>query len=102
MFNPFEDSDDNDIISEVGLLEFLAESKDRETTIKSNNKLNMDKILTFLSGKKNIIAGLITTTSAYLVSCGYINADTGAFIAAISLIVFGAASVATGKLVYGK
>jgi len=66
----------------------------------------MDKkmltILKFLSGKKNIIAGIITTTSAYLVEMGTIDPKTGAYIAAISLLVFGTASVATGKFVYKK
>lgn len=56
---------------------------------------NLDKILIWLSGKKSIIAGIITTTSAYLVNLGQIRAETGAYIAAISLIVFGTASVAT-------
>ena len=62
----------------------------------------MNKILVWLSGKKSIIAGLITTTSAYLVSIGYINADTGAFIAAISLIIFGSASLATTRMIQNK
>jgi hypothetical protein len=60
------------------------------------------KILKFLSGKKSIIAGVITTTSAFLVTQGLINAETGTFISAISLLVFGTASIATGKLVYNK
>jgi hypothetical protein len=62
----------------------------------------MKKILKFLSGKKNIIAGIITTTSAYMVDMGYIDTQTGIFIASISLLIFGAASVATGKIVYNK
>jgi len=94
----YQDKTDDSIISEVGLSAFLAESKNRETTIINNNNIMLNKILTFLSGKKSIIAGLITTTSAYLVSIGYINADTGAFIAAISLIIFGTASVATTRM----
>lgn len=59
-------------------------------------------ILIWLSGKKSIIAGLVTTTSAYLVDIGHIDPTTGAYIAAISLLIFGTASVATGKIVYGK
>lgn len=55
----------------------------------------MTKILKFLEGKKNIIAGIITTTSAYLVLQGVIGAETGTFISAISLLVFGSASLAT-------
>ena len=52
----------------------------------------------FLSGKKNIIAGIITTTSAYFVEMGTIDARTGVFIASLSLIVFGTASIATTKI----
>lgn len=55
----------------------------------------MDKFLKFLSGKKSIIAGLITTTSAYLASVSVIGIDTATYINAISLVVFGSASVAT-------
>lgn len=62
----------------------------------------MKSLLKFLSGKKNIIAGIITTTSAYLVLQGVIVPETGAYINAISLLVFGSASIATGKLIYGK
>lgn len=62
----------------------------------------MKKLLKFLSGKKNIIAGIITTTSAFLVLQGVINAETATYINAISLLVFGSASMATGKIVYGK
>ena len=62
----------------------------------------LKQILTWLSGKKSIIAGLITTTSAFLVSEGVITAEQGTFIASISLILFGSASYATGKIVYNK
>jgi hypothetical protein len=62
----------------------------------------LKSILVWLSGKKSIIAGLITTTSAYLVEVGQIDSATGAYIAAICLLVFGTASIATGKIVYGK
>lgn len=62
----------------------------------------MVKILTFLSGKKSIIAGLVTTTSAFLAFQGVITPETATYINAISLIIFGTASVATGKMVYGK
>lgn len=58
----------------------------------------MKTILKFLNGKKNIIAGIITTTSAYLVLSGVISSDTAVYINAISLLVFGSASVATGKM----
>jgi hypothetical protein len=59
-------------------------------------------ILIWLSGKKSIIAGIITTTSAYLVEMGTIDPITGAYIAAMSLLFFGTASIATGKVIYGK
>jgi len=62
----------------------------------------LKEILIWLSGKKSVIAGLITTTAAYLVNIEQINAETGAYIAAISLIIFGTASIATGKIVYNK
>lgn len=59
-------------------------------------------ILAWLSGKKSIIAGLITTTSAYLAAVGVITPELATYINAMSLIIFGAASVATGKIVYNK
>ncbi len=58
----------------------------------------MRTILKFLSGKKNIIAGIITTTSAYLALQGIISADTAVYINAVSLLIFGSASVATGQM----
>lgn len=60
------------------------------------------QILNWLSGKKSIIAGIITTTSAYLASTGVITNDLAVYINGISLLVFGSASYATGKLVYNK
>lgn len=58
--------------------------------------------LAWLSGKKSIIAGLITTTSAYLALTGVITPELATYINAISLLFFGTASIATGKLVYDK
>jgi len=63
---------------------------------------NLKEILEWLSGKKNIIAGLITTTSAYLVTIGNIQMDTALYINAMTLIIFGSASYATGKYIYNK
>jgi len=63
---------------------------------------NLKKILAWLSGKKSIIAGLITTTSAYLATTGVITQDLAVYINAISFLIFGTASVATAKLVYNK
>ena len=59
----------------------------------------MYKILKFLQGKKNIIAGLITTTSAFLVFKGVLNAEDATYINALSLLVFGSASIATGQMI---
>jgi hypothetical protein len=60
------------------------------------------QILAWLSGKKSIIAGLITTTSAFLALEGVISAELATYINAVSLILFGSASIATGKIVYNK
>jgi hypothetical protein len=59
-------------------------------------------ILKWLSGKKSIIAGILNLTSAFLVLKGIIDADTGAYISGLILLIFGSASYATGKLVYNK
>ena len=48
-----------------------------------------------MDGKKTIIAGIITTTSAYLVEIGKLDPKTGVYIASMTLLVFGSASVAT-------
>ena len=56
---------------------------------------SMNKILKYLSGKKNIIAGIITTTSAFLALKGLIGADVATYINAMSLVIFGSASIAT-------
>lgn len=61
----------------------------------------MNKILKWLEGKKSIIAGIITTISAYLVSIGTISENTGILIASLSLLIFGTASIATTKM-YAK
>jgi hypothetical protein len=60
------------------------------------------QVLGWLSGKKSIIAGIITTTSAYLVTTGTITNDMAVYINAISLLIFGSASYATGKIIYNK
>jgi hypothetical protein len=59
-------------------------------------------ILVWLSGKKSIIAGIITTTSAYLAAQGMITPEFAIYINGITLLVFGSASVATGQIVYKK
>lgn len=62
----------------------------------------LKQILTWLSGKKSIIAGLITTTSAFLATQGVITPDLAVYINAISLLIFGSASIATSSIVYNK
>lgn len=62
----------------------------------------MKSILKFLEGKKSVIAGIITTTSAFLALKGIIGADVATYINAISLLVFGSASLATTAMYKGK
>jgi hypothetical protein len=59
-------------------------------------------ILAWLSGKKTIISGAIMTTSAYLAAIGVIDGGLAAYINAMTLLIFGAAAVATGPIVYNK
>lgn len=64
------------------------------------NSMNKQIIaaLKWLQGKKNILAGLITTTSAFLAAQGVITPELATYINALSLLIFGSASVATSKL----
>lgn len=57
----------------------------------------IDKILKFLSGKKTIIASLITTTAAFLGTLGVIGPDTVTYIITIVGIIFGTASLMTNN-----
>lgn len=63
---------------------------------------NMITILKWLSGKKNIIQGIIATTSAFLAFKGLISPEDATYINAINLLIFGSASYATGKFIYNK
>lgn len=58
----------------------------------------MTKILLFLRGKKNIFQGIIATTSAFLAFKGVISPEDATYINAISLLIFGSASVATTQM----
>lgn len=58
-------------------------------------------LLKFLSGKKSIIIGVICTTTAFLVLKSIMDADTATYINAITLLLFGSASLATKSIVYG-
>jgi len=62
----------------------------------------LKSLLVWLSGKKNIIQGLIATTSAFLATQGVITPEVAVYINAISLLIFSSASVATGKLIYNN
>ena len=59
-------------------------------------------VLKWLAGKKSIIAGLITTSSAFLATQGVITTDVAMYINAMSLLFFGSASVMTGQMLYKK
>lgn len=62
----------------------------------------LSPILKFLSGKKSAIAGIIGYTIIYLLAKGVIDSETAKYIMGLTTIMFGAASYATGKLVYDK
>jgi hypothetical protein len=57
-------------------------------------------ILTFLSGKKGVIASIIGLVVTFLLSEGYISSAVAGLIGGISTILFGAASMATKTIVY--
>jgi hypothetical protein len=60
----------------------------------------MTNILKFLSGKKGAIASIIGLIVTFCLAQGYISASVAELIGGISIIIFGTASYATGKLVY--
>lgn len=60
----------------------------------------MINILTWLSGKKSTIVGLIFTTCSYLVLKGILDIDTATYIGAMTTIITGIASYGTKTLVY--
>lgn len=62
----------------------------------------MIKLLTWLSGKKSTIVGLIFTTCSFLVLKGVLDIDTATYIGAITTIITGVASYGTKQLVYSK
>ena len=64
--------------------------------------MTLKTILKWLSGKKSIIGGIIMTTSAYLASVSVIDIATATYINAVTTLIFGGASYATGKIVYNK
>ena len=85
--------------NEVDSLESSIIKMSLDETIISNSQSNMlYKVLKFLQGKKNIIAGIITTTSAFLALKGLITTEDATYINAMSLILFGSASIATGRM----
>lgn len=58
----------------------------------------LQKLLSFLDGKKTIIVGVLITVAAYLGAKGIISSDDVTFIGTIVTIIFGGASVATKAL----
>ena len=62
----------------------------------------MKTILNFLSGKKGAIASAIMTIVAYLAVKGLLGEPEVILIGGLTTILFGGASYATSKLVYGK
>jgi hypothetical protein len=62
----------------------------------------MTKLLQFLSGKKGAIASVIMTIVAYLAVKGLLGEAEVVLIGSLTTIIFGGASYATARLVYGK
>lgn len=60
------------------------------------------KILEFLSGKKGAIASLVMTIVAYLAVKGLLGEAEVVLIGGLTTIIFGSASYATSRYVYGK
>ena len=62
----------------------------------------MTKLLQFLSGKEGAIASVIMTIVAYLAVKGLLGEAEVVLIGSLTTIIFGGASYATARLVYGK
>ena len=62
----------------------------------------MTKLLTFLSGKKGTIATILMTIVAYLSVKNYLGEAEVILIGGLVTIIFGTASYATARIVYGK
>ena len=62
----------------------------------------MNNILTFLSGKKGTIATILMTIVAYLSVKNYLGEAEVILIGGLVTIIFGTASYATARIVYGK
>lgn len=60
----------------------------------------MKTILTFLSGKKSVIASLIGLIVSYLATKTILGEAEVLLIMGITTLIFGTASYATGKIVY--
>lgn len=61
----------------------------------------MEKVLTFLDGKKAIIGGAINVLNAYFVASGVYDSNVGTMIAGLVLILTGVGVQATNN-VLGK
>ena len=62
----------------------------------------MTKLLQFLSGKKGTIATILMTIVAYLSVKNYLGEAEVILIGGLVTIIFGTASYATARIVYGK
>lgn len=62
----------------------------------------MTQILQFLSGKKGAIASIIMSTVAYLATKGLLGEPEVILIGSLTTIIFGGASYATARYLYGK
>lgn len=60
------------------------------------------QILTFLSGKKGAIATILMGVVSFLATRGLLDEAEVTLITLIVVTIFGVASKATGKIVYGK
>lgn len=58
----------------------------------------MEKILTFLSGKKSVIATILMAIAGYCSTKGYIDLDLFGLITALIGTIFGVASYQTAKV----
>ena len=62
----------------------------------------MTTLLNFLSGKKGSIASVLMTIVAYLSVKNYLGEAEVILIGGLVTIIFGTASYATSRIVYGK
>lgn len=62
----------------------------------------LKQVLKWLSGKKSALAAIVGLVIAYLASKAIIGEAEVIFLGGLNVIIFGGASYATGRIVYGK